>query len=184
MMKQKQEIVVNLHLNTLNYIEFGVSQWINEQLVGEVLVYWIRRFFFAGEGAIGTIIMGNIPADRRYPEAKKNAIIDRDSKDWDPVAAFKPVIAAAKAHGSIVIAQVTHAGRQTSNTVTMFPVSSSDVQTGPMGGMVFEKPRPLTIEEVEDVVDRFAYTSKVLYDAGCDGEFVDLSYPSLSTGGF
>lgn len=80
--------------------------------------------------------------------------------------AFKPVIAAAKAHGSIVIAQITHAGRQTSNAVTMHPVSSSDVQTGPMGGMVFEKPRAMTIEEVEDLVDRFAFACKVLYDVG------------------
>lgn len=48
----------------------------------------------------------------------------------------------------------------------MHPVSSSDIQTAPMGGMVFEKPRPMTIEEIEDFVDRMAYAAKVLYDAG------------------
>jgi hypothetical protein len=55
-------------------------------------------------------VLGNIPADRRYPEAKKNAVIDRTSP-WDAVAAFTPVIKACKAHGSLVIGQVTHAGR-------------------------------------------------------------------------
>ncbi|KAL8292898.1 hypothetical protein RQP46_000592 [Phenoliferia psychrophenolica] len=123
-----------------------------------------------GKGAIGTIIVGNIPCDARYPESKGNAIIDRDHKDnWDQVAAFKPVFAAAKAYGSVVIVQVTHAGRQTQNTVAEVPVSSSDVLCPPMGGMTFNKPRPMTIAEIEDLVDRFAYTAKVLYDAGADG---------------
>jgi 2,4-dienoyl-CoA reductase-like NADH-dependent reductase (Old Yellow Enzyme family) len=30
---------------------------------------------------------------------------------WDAVAAFRPLMAATKAHGSLVIGQVTHAGR-------------------------------------------------------------------------
>lgn len=79
--------------------------------------------------------MGNIPCDRRYPEAKGNAIMD-PTQSWDHVALFKPVIAAAKAGGSIVIAQVTHAGRQTTKEIAEVPVSSSDIQTSPMGGMV------------------------------------------------
>jgi 2,4-dienoyl-CoA reductase-like NADH-dependent reductase (Old Yellow Enzyme family) len=69
--------------------------------------------------------MGNIPVDARYPEAMKNATIDRDAP-WaaDHVSAFKPVIAAAKAHGSVVIAQLTHGGRQSSVLTTEQPVSS------------------------------------------------------------
>jgi NAD/NADP transhydrogenase alpha subunit len=57
-----------------------------------------------------TIILGNIPCDRRYPETKKNAVMDPLSS-WDAVAAFRPLMAATKAHGSLVIGQVTHAGR-------------------------------------------------------------------------
>lgn len=38
-----------------------------------------------GRGAIGTIIVGNVPCDARFPEAKGNAIIDRDH-EWDQVA--------------------------------------------------------------------------------------------------
>jgi 2,4-dienoyl-CoA reductase-like NADH-dependent reductase (Old Yellow Enzyme family) len=63
-----------------------------------------------GQGAIGVIVLGNIPCDRRFPEAKRNAVIDASSP-WDAVAAFEPVIRACKAHGSLVIGQVTHAGR-------------------------------------------------------------------------
>lgn len=69
--------------------------------------------------------MGNIPVDVRYPEALKNAIIDRDAP-WaaDHVAAFEPVIAAAKAHGSLVLAQLTHGGRQSGVLTTEQPVSA------------------------------------------------------------
>jgi 2,4-dienoyl-CoA reductase-like NADH-dependent reductase (Old Yellow Enzyme family) len=38
-----------------------------------------------------------------------------------------------------------------------------------MGGMTFGKPRPLTLEEIKDLVDRFAFAAKALYDAGADG---------------
>lgn len=66
-----------------------------------------------GAGQIGTIVLGNIPIHRESLEAKGNAIIDKDSKAWDPVEAFKPVVTAAKKHGSIVIGQLTAGGRQT-----------------------------------------------------------------------
>jgi 2,4-dienoyl-CoA reductase-like NADH-dependent reductase (Old Yellow Enzyme family) len=63
-----------------------------------------------GKGEIGVIVLGNIPCDRRYPEAKGNATMDPLSP-WDAVEAFRPMIAKAKAHGSLVVGQVTHAGR-------------------------------------------------------------------------
>lgn len=83
----------------------------------------------------GVIVAGNTPVDRRYPENKNNPVIDKTSS-WDPVAAYAPVIKAAKAGGSLFIFQLTHAGRQTPNSVCEEPVSSSDVQTPPMGGKV------------------------------------------------
>jgi 2,4-dienoyl-CoA reductase-like NADH-dependent reductase (Old Yellow Enzyme family) len=44
------------------------------------------------------------------------------------------------------------------------PVSSSDVQGPPLGGMTFGKPRPLTVGEIRDIVERFAFAAKTLYD--------------------
>jgi hypothetical protein len=89
---------------------------------------YIRLYEEWGQGAIGIIVLGNIPCDRRYPETKGklvvldtltgqwltnvigNAIIDPLSL-WNAADAFKPVIQVAKANGSLVIAQITHAGR-------------------------------------------------------------------------
>ncbi|KAJ9112636.1 hypothetical protein QFC19_000656 [Naganishia cerealis] len=129
---------------------------------------YVKTYEEWGKGQIGVVVLGNIPIHREGLEAKKNAIIDKTST-WDPVEAFKPVIAATKAHGSLCIGQLTHGGRQVSEDVSKHPVSSSDVQSPPLGGMTFAKPRPLTIEEINDLVDRWAYAAEVLYKAGADG---------------
>lgn len=49
-------------------------------------------------------------SDVRYPEAAKNACMDRDASPRDIVERFRPAIRAAKAHGSLALIQLTHAG--------------------------------------------------------------------------
>ncbi|KAH9819696.1 hypothetical protein DFH28DRAFT_33952 [Melampsora americana] len=129
---------------------------------------YLRLYKLWGEGQIGIIVLGNIPIHRENLEAKGNAIIDRDSP-WDPVEAFKPVVAAAKAHGSLVIGQLTHGGRQTATEVNPNPVSSSETKCPDNFGMSFSKARALTVEEIKDLVDRWAYGAEVLYKAGAHG---------------
>lgn len=52
----------------------------------------------------------------------------------------------------------------------MAMIYRSDVHLeGVVFGMTFNKPRAMTIAEIEDLAQRFAYTSKVLYEAGADG---------------
>ena len=108
-----------------------VCTWDDKNLdeCGKPTEEYRRLYELWGQGGIGTIVLGNIPCDRRkfirnlvkpilttgeptpgYPEAKQNAVMDPLSP-WDAVEAFKPSIRAAKAHGSLVIGQVTHAGR-------------------------------------------------------------------------
>jgi hypothetical protein len=38
-----------------------------------------------------------------------------------------------------------------------------------MGGMEFGKPRSLKEEEIEDLIDRWAFGAEALYKAGADG---------------
>ncbi|BGP12917.1 hypothetical protein JCM10213_004336 [Rhodosporidiobolus nylandii] len=130
---------------------------------------YLRLYEEWGKGQIGVIVLGNIPVERKGLEAKKNAIIDAKSTGWDPVEAFKPVIAACKAHGSLVIGQLTHGGRQVSSDVDPEPVSSSDVQCPPMMGMEFNQPRPLTVAEIDDLVKAWGFAAKKLHEAGADG---------------
>lgn len=129
---------------------------------------YVELYKVWGEGQIGVIVLGNIPIHRENLEAKGNAIIDKDSP-WDPVEAFKPAIAAAKAHGSLVIGQLTHGGRQTPIEMNPNPVSASESQCPSAFGMTFAKARELTVEEIHDLIDRWAYGAEVLYKAGADG---------------
>jgi 2,4-dienoyl-CoA reductase-like NADH-dependent reductase (Old Yellow Enzyme family) len=82
----------------------------NPEECGKPTEEYLQLYTEWAKGQIGITILGNIPCDRRYPEAKRNAIID-PLNSWDAVAAFRPVIQAAKANRSLVLGQVTHAGR-------------------------------------------------------------------------
>lgn len=80
---------------------------------------------------------------------------------------------------ALIVDRVSHAGRQTSNDIIETPVSASDVQCPPLGGMNFGKPRPMTIEEVKELPGRFAFAAKTLYDAGADGIQLHAAVRSL-----
>lgn len=122
-----------------------------------------------GEGKTGIIVFGNVPCDARYPEAQRNMCLDRDHSPKDIVDKFSKVIKVSKAHGSLAVIQLTHAGRQTAEFIASEPVSSSEGECKPLGGMTFGRARALTTEEVEDVVARFAWSAKKCYEAGADG---------------
>ncbi|GAA5863676.1 hypothetical protein JCM1840_000100 [Sporobolomyces johnsonii] len=144
--------------------------WSNEDFDqrGKPTPAYIKLYEEWGKGQIGVIVLGNVPVDRTAPEAEHNAVIDK-ANSWDAVEAFKPVIQASKAHGSLVIAQLTHAGRQTGETVNTEPVSSGDVLCPPMLGQTFRRPRPMTLQEIDNLVEAFGHAAEVLHKAGADG---------------
>lgn len=96
-------------------------------------------------------------------------MIDRDNL-WDPVAAFAPMIRAAKAYGSLSIPQLSFPGRQAGeDSCLVQPLSASEVQLEPAMGKTYAKPRPMTKKEIDDLIERFKYGAEVLYKAGADG---------------
>lgn len=84
--------------------------------------------------------------------------------------AYKEVARVSKAHGSLLIGQISHPGRQGGVALNPHPVSASDVQLKiKWAGNEFAKPRALIVPEIKDIVDSFAETSRLLYEAGYDG---------------
>ena len=82
-----------------------------------------------GEGGYGQILTGNIMIEYDQLEAAGNPIIPRDAEFSGPrFEAFKELAAAAKAHGALVVGQVSHPGRQVENRIQKNPISASDVQ--------------------------------------------------------
>lgn len=124
-----------------------------------------------GEGELGTILTGNIMIEFDQLEAAGNPIIPRTAKpEGERFEAFKKLASESKAHGSLVVGQVSHPGRQVGSSIQKNPVSASDVQLeGNVMGMTFEKPHPASENEIERIIEGFTNAAEFLHAAGYDG---------------
>lgn len=121
-----------------------------------------------GEGDIGIIVSGNTMVRYDAVEAYGNPIIvdDHDGR----IAKFKEVTDAAKAHGSLIVAQLSHPGRQGNKYLNPNPVSASDVHlTIKWAGNEFNKPRPLSVAEIKEMVKIWGESAYLCWKAGFDG---------------
>lgn len=119
-------------------------------------------------GDIGIIVSGNTMVRYDAVEAFGNPIIvdDHDGR----IAKYREVTDAAKAHGSLIIAQLSHPGRQGTKYLNPNPVSASDVHlTIKWAGNEFNKPKPLSIPEIKDMVKSWGETAYLCWKAGFDG---------------
>lgn len=124
-----------------------------------------------GEGSIGVILTGNIMIEFDQLEAAGNPIVPRtEQPSGARFDAFRKMAEVSKAHGSLVVAQVSHPGRQCEDRIQKNPISASDVQLeGNVMGMQFAKPHPATRQELDDIIEGFAHSAAYLEKAGYDG---------------
>ncbi|KAL6250324.1 hypothetical protein RBB50_002625 [Rhinocladiella similis] len=131
-----------------------------------------------GEGEIGVIVSGNTMVRYDAVEAYGNPILvdDHDGR----VAKYKEVTDAAKAHGSLIVAQLSHPGRQGTKYLNPNPVSASDVHLAiHWAGNEFNKPRPLTVPEIKEMVKSWGETAYLCHKAGFDGVQVHCAHGYL-----
>ncbi|OAL55223.1 FMN-linked oxidoreductase [Pyrenochaeta sp. DS3sAY3a] len=124
-----------------------------------------------GEGEFGVILTGNIMIEYDHLEAAGNPIIPRKSAfNGQRFDAFKELATQSKKHGSLIVGQVSHPGRQVAENIQKHPVSASDVQLeGNVMGMTFAKPRAATEEDIVNFIEGFAHAAEYLEKAGYDG---------------
>lgn len=124
-----------------------------------------------GRGGFGVILSGNTFGQYQHLEAKGNPIM-RGSEP-ERREGFKKVAAAAKAHGSLYIIQLSHGGRQVPSAITAYPVGASEVQLTKMSGRDvtggFGKPTALDQAGIDEVVEDFANAALYAYETGADG---------------
>lgn len=131
-----------------------------------------------GEGEIGMIVSGNTMVRYDAVEAYGNPILcdDHDNR----VAAFREVTRLAKLHGSLIVAQLSHPGRQGPKALNPHPVSASDVQLKmAWAGNEFAQPRALSISEIKEIVQQFGETAALCHAAGFDGVQVHCAHGYL-----
>jgi 2,4-dienoyl-CoA reductase-like NADH-dependent reductase (Old Yellow Enzyme family) len=89
------------------------------------LVNVYRRW---GEGAIGLVLTGNIMIEYDQLEAAGNPIIPREAPfEGERFEAFKELATVSKKHGCLIVGQVSHPGRQVTDSIQKNPISASDV---------------------------------------------------------
>jgi len=124
------------------------------------------------------IVSGNTMVRYDAVEAYGNPILvdDHDGR----VAKYREMTDLAKAHGSLIVAQLSHPGRQGTKTLNPNPISASDVQLGiKWAGNEFAKPRPMTIPEIKEMVRDWGETAYLCYKAGFDGVQVHCAHGYL-----
>src|SRR5260221_1157567 len=118
---------------------------------------------WANSGA-GLLFSGNFQVDRWHLERPSNVVLD-DEADLPALAA---VAAAGKAGGSHFWAQLSHTGRQVSDTINPAPLSPSSVAIDvPRGlGYSFAKPREMTEAGIDHTIRQFAFAAQFAQRAG------------------
>jgi 2,4-dienoyl-CoA reductase-like NADH-dependent reductase (Old Yellow Enzyme family) len=114
-------------------------------------------------GGTPLIITGNIYTSPGGQSTPNQMGADEDAK----IAGLAMLTRAVHRHGSRIFAQLSHAGRQ---VVPAFvglseAVSASDVKELTIG----TRPRPLTLAEIDRIVEDFASAARRCRDAGFDG---------------
>lgn len=117
----------------------------------------------------GVILSGNLLVNTMDLEAPGNPIISRDSMSDEKRDAFKAMVRAAKANGSLFVAQLSHAGRQVAEFIQPNPISASDVKLDDRMGMSFARPRAMTQDDINKVIDEFAFAAEECHKASFDG---------------
>lgn len=136
-----------------------------------------RAYSAWAAGGAGLQITGNIMIDRRYRERPANIVVEGELSA-EARAGLAAYAEAAKSGGAAVIAQISHAGRQSPKIIASEPVGPSAVAVNLPGG-VFAAPRALADAEITDIIARFAHTARCLTDAGFDGVQVHAAHGYL-----
>ena len=123
-------------------------------------------------GGYGVVVTGNVMIDQFHLEGPGNTIIQKELDSPERRAVWKEIASRAKEQGNLIIAQVGNAGRQTPKFINPRPFSSSTVALNKtvLGLREFGEPIELTTEQVKtEIIDKFVYAAKYLYDAGFNG---------------
>jgi len=136
-----------------------------------------RLYGLWSDGGAGMLLSGNILIDRNHLERPGNVVIEGPA-DEAMMTALKSWAQAATRNSNHFWAQISHAGRQTQSNVNQHPKAPSAVKLGLPGGQ-FGEPVALTIEEIEELVDRFALAAKTCQAAGFTGAQIHAAHGYL-----
>ncbi|GAV21629.1 oxidoreductase [Carboxydothermus pertinax] len=131
---------------------------------GSVSQRLIDYYAARARGGVGLIIVENVQVD--YPQGKNVACQLRLDND-KYMAGFFELAEAVHSYGTKIFMQIHHAGAQTTPGITegLQPVSPSGVPCSFLG----IQPRELSIDEIEEIIQKFVNTAVRVKGAMFDG---------------
>jgi 2,4-dienoyl-CoA reductase-like NADH-dependent reductase (Old Yellow Enzyme family) len=128
------------------------------------LVRLYERWASAG---VAALVTGNVQVDRHHLERAANLVLDEHTS---PRArdGYRRLTAAAREHGTLMIAQLSHAGRATTAAINPAPLAPSAVQLR-IPGVRFGRPRAMTEVDISRVIDQFRRAAQLAREVGFGG---------------
>lgn len=140
---------------------------------GDITDELVKLYERLGRGQLGAIISGFAFVEPGGRNAARTVGIHND----ESVAGWRKVVAAARAEGSAFFVQLAHAGAQTSRlTLRARPQAPSLIRRDPL---YLEKPRVLTDEAIEALIQQFGRAARRAREAGADGVQIHAAHGYL-----
>ncbi|MBI5115795.1 NADH:flavin oxidoreductase [Candidatus Poribacteria bacterium] len=120
------------------------------------------------DGGVGLIVTGGAFVERykKFPQFKSGAphpvAIDNDSL----IDEWRRITEGVHKHGSRIVMQITHLGRQDNPVLRGTDPIAPSLVPDRISGFA---PRPMTVKEIQDMVERFAQACRRTREAGFDG---------------
>ncbi|MBK8286019.1 MAG: NADH:flavin oxidoreductase/NADH oxidase family protein [Ahniella sp.] len=153
----------------------GVADGLNRATHRHAILY--RHW--AATGA-GVLLTGNVMVDHDVLERPGNIVIDGrhpHTYDREARAQLATFSAAARSGGGEAWMQISHAGRQSPRYVTRTPRAPSPVSVDLLG--LYAQPVALHIDELPELVQRFAFAAEIARDTGFTGVQVHSAHGYL-----
>lgn len=123
-----------------------------------------------GSNSFGIILTGNI--DIEYDQLATigdMTVTQKDQPSGPRFEAFQELASGAKADGSLIVAQVTHPGRQLPAKIRKDTISASAIPLNSKENSEYAVPREATQADIDHVVAGFIHAAEYLAAAGFDG---------------
>ncbi|MBT1177906.1 NADH:flavin oxidoreductase/NADH oxidase family protein [Bifidobacterium callimiconis] len=135
----------------------------------------VRLYRTWADGGSGVLVTGNVMVDRTQLGEPGNVAVE-DERD---LAMLRRWAEAGTRNGTHCWMQINHPGRQSPITINQHPYAPSGGRLEGEYGRFFAEPTELTIEQIHDIVRRFANTARIAKKAGFTGVEIHAAHGYL-----
>jgi 2,4-dienoyl-CoA reductase-like NADH-dependent reductase (Old Yellow Enzyme family)/thioredoxin reductase len=132
------------------------------------IAYYVKRV----QGGVGYVTFEHTGILKEGKASPGMALIDSDEK----IPLFKKLVDAIHRKGGKIFIQINHAGRQTSASITGAPIVGPSAIPCPVRK---EMPHPLSVKEIQGLVEAFRQAARRVKEAGADGVEVHMAHGYL-----